>query len=88
MVTQASVFTLDRDNAGLYPILSSQDVEIKWLMPEDEWLAVSSRGKGFSMFDNGTTLDGSLSLKPNHSPRRNSEHYRLRDHFKHIQLYS
>lgn len=64
MVTQASVFTLDRDSAGLYPILSSQDVEIKWLMPEDEWLAVSSRGKGFSMFDNGTTLDGSLSLKP------------------------
>ncbi len=64
MVAQASVFTLDRDSAGLYPILNSQDVYVKWRIPEDEWLAVSSRDKGFSMFDNGTTLDGSLALKP------------------------
>jgi len=48
----------------LYPSLTSQDVEIKWLTQKDEWLAKNSAGKYFTMFDNGTTLDGSLNLSP------------------------
>ena len=64
MVTKASLFTLDRDSAGMYPILSSRDISVKWLIKEDKLLAESSRDKGFNMFDNGTTLDGSLELKP------------------------
>ena len=64
MITRAVSFTMDPDNTGLFPILKSQDVDIKWMIPKDEWLAVNSSGKDFDMFGNGTTLDGSLKLTP------------------------
>jgi hypothetical protein len=64
MLTQASTFTIDRDSSGVFPSLNSQDVPIKWLTQKDEWLASNAAGKSFSMFGNGTTLDGSLNLTP------------------------
>jgi hypothetical protein len=63
MLTKASVFNIDNDGAGRFPELKSEDVEIKWLPVKDEWLAFNSEGKSFNMFANGTTLDGSLSLR-------------------------
>jgi hypothetical protein len=64
MLTRAVTFDLARDTLGRFPVLNSQDAEIKWLPREDEWLARNSAGKSFNMFANGTTLDGTLSLKP------------------------
>ncbi len=64
MLTQASTFNIVNDGAGLFPILNSQDVKIKWLTKTDEWLAVNSQGKSFQMFDNGTVLEGSVNLTP------------------------
>jgi hypothetical protein len=64
MLTRAVTFDLARDTLGRFPVLNSQDAEIKWLTREDEWLARNSAGKSFNMFANGTTLDGTLSLKP------------------------
>ncbi|MGC1391856.1 MAG: hypothetical protein WA816_12535 [Bacteroidales bacterium] len=64
MITHASAFNTEKDPSGLFPILKSQDVEIKWLTKKDKWLATNSTGKTFDMFGNGTTLDGSLSLSP------------------------
>lgn len=64
MLTRASVFNIDNDGAGRFPLLKSEDVEIKWLPGKDEWLAFNSEGKSFNMYDNGTTLDGSLNLRP------------------------
>jgi len=64
MITRASTFNLEKDGSGLYPILSGQDVAIKWLTQKDEWIATNSTGKTFNMFGNGTMLDGKLSLSP------------------------
>jgi len=64
MITQATTFDIEKDNSGLFPILNSKNISIKWLTKEDEWLATNSTGKSFNMFDNGTTLDGRLNLKP------------------------
>ena len=64
MVTHASAFTTEKDQSGKYPVLNSQDVAIKWLTQKDEWIATNAAGKTFNMFENGTTLDGSLSLTP------------------------
>jgi len=64
MITQASTFNTEKDSTGLFPILNSKDVAIKWLTKKDEWIATNETGKTFSMFGNGTTLDGSLSLSP------------------------
>jgi hypothetical protein len=64
MVTQATTFDIDKDGTGLFPYVNSKDVAIKWLTKEDEWLATNAPGKNFSMFDNGTILDGSLTLTP------------------------
>ncbi|MBG0857964.1 MAG: hypothetical protein IQL11_00565, partial [Bacteroidales bacterium] len=64
LITRATSFDIDRDSLGLYPDLTSQDVSIKWLTKKDELLAVNSEGKYFSMFRNGTVLDGSLTLTP------------------------
>jgi hypothetical protein len=65
MLTKAVTFNIARDSLGRFPELTSQDVEIKWKIPENEWLVSNPAGKSFNMFANGTTLDGSLSLKPN-----------------------
>ncbi|HUV01167.1 MAG TPA: hypothetical protein VMW32_09410 [Bacteroidales bacterium] len=64
MITRATSFQIDKDVSGLFPHLTSEDVTIKWLPRKDEWLAYNSKGKNFSMFDNGTSLDGSLKLTP------------------------
>jgi len=64
MIAQATTFDIERDGAGLFPLLNSKDISIKWLTKKDEWLATNTAGKSFNMFDNGTTLDGTLTLKP------------------------
>ncbi len=64
MLTQASSFDIGKDPAGTFPVLNSQDVKIKWLTSKDEWLATNAKGKDFSMFNNGTVLDGGLKLTP------------------------
>jgi hypothetical protein len=64
MITQASTFNIEKDSSGMFPILHSQDVAIKWLTQKDEWIATNATGKTFNMFDNGTTLDGKLTLAP------------------------
>jgi len=55
---------MEKDSLGIFPLLNSQDVSIKWLTQTDEWIATTSSGKIFSMFGNGTTLDGNLTLTP------------------------
>jgi|WetSurMetagenome_2_1015567.scaffolds.fasta_scaffold00927_6 hypothetical protein len=64
MITQASTFIIDKDNSGVFPLLNSKDVAIKWLTQKDEWMATNATGKSFNMFENGTTLDGTLKLTP------------------------
>ncbi len=64
MLTRASSFDIEKDPAGIFPIINSKDVSIKWMTKKDEWLATNSTGKSFNMFNNGTTLDGSLNLTP------------------------
>jgi hypothetical protein len=48
----------------LFPVLNSEDVSVKWLTKPDEWIASNPPGKKFDMFENGTTLDGSVTLTP------------------------
>jgi len=64
MLTKATTFSMEKDTSGVFPELTSQDVSIKWMTREDEWLASNSEGKSFSMFGNGTVLDGSINLTP------------------------
>jgi hypothetical protein len=64
MLTQASTFSIDKDPSGIFPILESKDVSVKWLTQQDEWIATPTTGKTFSMFANGTTLDGKINLSP------------------------
>jgi hypothetical protein len=64
MITQASEFDISKEGSGLYPELTSQNVSIKWLTQNDEWLATNSIGKSFDMFGNGTKMDGLLTLTP------------------------
>ena len=64
MITHASTFNIEKDSSGIFPILKSQDVDIKWLTKKDEYIATVATGKTFNMFENGTTLDGSLSMSP------------------------
>lgn len=64
MITHATTFNIEKDSLGLFPSLKSEDVGIKWLTQKDEWIATNATGKPFNMFENGTTLDGKLSLFP------------------------
>ena len=64
MIARAETFDIEKDAAGLYPLLNSKDVSVKWLTPNDEWITTNAPGKRFDMFGNGTTLDGSLTLTP------------------------
>jgi hypothetical protein len=64
MITRATKFNIDENGSGLYPSVSSEDVSVKWLTREDEWLASNALGKDFNMFENGTSLDGQLMLTP------------------------
>jgi hypothetical protein len=64
MITIGKTFNIEKDGAGLYPVAASQDVNIKWLIKKDEWMAANKPDKPFAMFENGTTLDGKLFLSP------------------------
>lgn len=64
MLAQASSFDILKDGSGVFPELNSKDVSIKWMTRKDEWLATNATGKYFNMFENGTTLDGTLNLTP------------------------
>ncbi|HUX58078.1 MAG TPA: hypothetical protein VMV77_13960 [Bacteroidales bacterium] len=64
MITQASSFNIENDGSGIFPVIKSQDVAIKWLTQKDEWLASVPVGKSFDMFENGTTIDGSIIMTP------------------------
>jgi hypothetical protein len=64
MITQAATFNIAKDGSGVYPVLDSKDVAVKWLTKTDQWIATTSGGKTFNMFENGTTLDGKLTLSP------------------------
>ncbi|MCU0378287.1 MAG: hypothetical protein MUC78_08505 [Bacteroidales bacterium] len=64
MITRAMSFTMANDTLLRFPVLSSAAVDIKWLTKPDEWYAVNSPDKDFSMFANGTTMDGTLILRP------------------------
>ena len=64
MITTASVFDIERDSEGIFPVLNSRDVNVKWLAEKDEWHATNAPGKNFEMFNNGTLLDGSIIYSP------------------------
>ncbi|HUX96298.1 MAG TPA: hypothetical protein VMV47_11265 [Bacteroidales bacterium] len=64
MITQANTFNIEKDAAGLFPVLKSEDVSVKWLTGPDEWIATNATDKKFDMFNNGTSLDGSVTLTP------------------------
>jgi hypothetical protein len=64
MITQASAFNVEKDGSGIFPVVNSKDVSIRWLTRKDEWIASLAAGNTFNMFENGTTLDGKLSLSP------------------------
>jgi hypothetical protein len=66
MLTEAKTFNIEKDGSGLYPVLNSEDVSVKWLPETDAWTAKNATGKKFDMFENGTTLDGSVTLTPKH----------------------
>ncbi len=62
MLTQATTFNIEKDGAGIFPVLNSKDVAIKWLTQKDEFAVTNPPGKYFNMFDNGTALEGKLIL--------------------------
>ncbi len=64
MVTKAHSFTMRQDTLNRFPELKSSDVDIEWLTGPDEWYAENNAGKVFSMYANGTTMDGTLILRP------------------------
>jgi len=64
MLTRAKTFNIARDEAGIFPEVASNDVDIKWLPGKDEWTARNSKDSNFGMFANGTSLNGSMTLKP------------------------
>lgn len=64
MVSRARSFIMRPDSLHRFPELKSEQVDIEWLTGPDEWYAENSEGREFNMFGNGTTLDGSLILKP------------------------
>jgi hypothetical protein len=64
MLTHSESFFTEKDTTGKYPVLTSEDANIRWLTRSDEWLATNAKGKSFNMFENGTTLDGLINLTP------------------------
>jgi hypothetical protein len=64
MITKASAFNLQNDGSGKFPNITGQDVTIKWLPVKNQYLAANTPGKSFKMFENGTTLDGTIDLSP------------------------
>lgn len=64
MLTQAAKFDILKDDSGLFPDLQSKNVSIRWLPEPDEWYASNIPDNYFSMFNNGTVLDGEIKLTP------------------------
>jgi len=64
MLARAKTFDMKPDTEGRFPVLKAQDVDIQWLTDKDEWYAVNSEGKEFSIFGNGTSMAGTLILRP------------------------
>lgn len=64
MIAKAITFKINEDPSGRFPLLNSEDVAIRWLIQPDEWYATNSAGKNFSMFGNGTALNGTLVMTP------------------------
>ena len=64
MITEAKSFNIEKDPNGLFPSLKSDNISVRWLTQTDEWIAKNRAGKKFDMFDNGTTLDGTINLTP------------------------
>jgi hypothetical protein len=64
MISQVKTFNIVKDPAGIFPVLNSENISVKWLTEPDEWIAANATGKNFDMFENGTTLDGSITLTP------------------------
>jgi hypothetical protein len=64
MVARAKKFTMKPDSLQRFPVLNSEDIDIEWLTGPDEWYAENTEGKDFRMFDNGTTMNGTLILRP------------------------
>ncbi|HEX2968554.1 MAG TPA: hypothetical protein VHO46_05570 [Bacteroidales bacterium] len=64
MLTQATSFRLNEDPSGVFPVLNSEAVNVKWMTDEDEWIATNTPGKNFNMFANGTVMSGTLRMKP------------------------
>ncbi len=65
MYSRARSFDLHPDPEGRFPELHSTDTDIQWIAAEDEWHALNSPGNEFTLYANGTTLDGELVLKQN-----------------------
>jgi hypothetical protein len=64
MLARAKTFDMKPDSGGRFPVLKSENVDIQWTTDPDEWYAVNGEGKNFSMYGNGTTMEGTLVLKP------------------------
>jgi hypothetical protein len=64
MLTRADSFIMHPDSLNRFPTVKSRDVDIQWLTEPDEWYAQSGEDKTFDMFANGTTMEGTLILKP------------------------
>ncbi len=64
MFTRAKTFNMKPDTLNRFPVLQSEEVDIQWTIDKDELYAVNRKGKDFRMFANGTTMDGTLILKP------------------------
>ncbi|MDX2415410.1 MAG: hypothetical protein QNK33_09495, partial [Bacteroidales bacterium] len=63
VITRAETFTLASNT--LYPEIYSENIDIRWYPEKDEWYAQQADKSKFSMFDNGSELDGSLLLTSN-----------------------
>jgi hypothetical protein len=64
MLTHASTFRINPDPAGVFPALTADNVDIKWNTAANEWHAANTRGKNFQMFNNGTVLNGTITMSP------------------------
>ncbi|MBP5709024.1 MAG: hypothetical protein J6W61_04580, partial [Bacteroidales bacterium] len=58
----AQSFVTEEDPQNRYPAISAQDVSVTWLTDNDLFEVSNKKGNPFSMYDNGTTLDGTITL--------------------------
>jgi hypothetical protein len=87
MLTHASTFRINPDPAGVFPALTADEVDIKWNTAANEWHAANTRGKNFQMFNNGTVLNGTISMSPGADKRYgDNRHVRVKDNIQQLQL--